>query len=75
MSDHEQYSMGPASAVQVSRLWSAHVDALDRHLSGNTWAMAAISVVLIAYPIARTAIPAIVHAIVPDVVRNVLHLI
>ncbi len=54
MSDHEQYSMGPASAVQVSRPWSAHVDALDRHLSGNTWAMAAISVVLIAYPIART---------------------
>jgi hypothetical protein len=32
-------------------------------------------VVLIAYPIARIAIPAILHGIVPDVVRTVLNLI
>jgi len=51
------------------------VDALERHLSANTGAKAAAIVVLIAYPIARIVIPAILHGIVPDVVRTVLHLI
>lgn len=41
----------------------------------NTWALAAITVVLIAYPIARIVVPAVVHAVVPDVVRTVLNLI
>jgi hypothetical protein len=51
------------------------VDALERHLSSSMWALAAVTVVLIAYPIARIVIPAIVHAVVPDVVRTVLSLI
>ena len=75
MSAREQCSMSPASAVQFCRFWSAHVDALERHLSANTWALAAVTVVLIAYPIARTVIPPILHGIVPDVVRTVLSLI
>jgi hypothetical protein len=75
MSDRKQYSMSPASAVQYRQLWSAHVDALERHLSANTWALAALTVVLIAYPIARIVIPAILHGIVPNVVRTVLNLI
>jgi hypothetical protein len=80
MSHREQYTPNPASAVQFCRLWSAHVDALERHLSANTWALAAVTVVLIAYPIARIVIPAILHdivphGIVPDVVRTVLNLI
>jgi hypothetical protein len=75
MSNREQYSMGPASAAQVCRFWSAQVDALDRHLSANTWALAAVTVALIAYPIARIVIPALLHGIVPDVVRTVLNLI
>jgi hypothetical protein len=56
-------------------MWDAHVDALERHLSINRWAMAAVSVVLIAYPIARILIPAALHAIVPDVVRSVINFI
>jgi hypothetical protein len=75
MSDREQYTSGPASAVQLCPLWSAHVDALDRHLSANTWALGAVTVALIAYPIARIVIPAALHGIVPDVVRTVLNLI
>lgn len=43
--------------------------------SSNAWALAAITVVLIAYPIARIVVPAVVHAVVPDVVRTVLNLI
>jgi hypothetical protein len=75
MSNREQYSMGSASAVQVCRFWSAQVDALDRHLSANTWALVAVTVAVIAYPIARIMIPPILHGIVPDVVRTVLNLI
>jgi hypothetical protein len=80
MNYREQYTPSPASAVQCCRFWSAHVDALERHLSANTWALAAVTLVLIAYPIARIAIPAtlrdiVAHGIVPDVVRTVLNLI
>jgi len=72
MTDREQYAPSPASEAQF---WSAHVDALERHLSANTWALAAVTVVLIAYPIARIVIPAVLNGIVPDVVRTVLNLI
>jgi hypothetical protein len=74
MSGREQYAMG-AGTVQFCQFWSANVDDLERHLSANTWAMAAVTVVLLAYPIARIVIPAIIHGIVPDVVRTVLNLI
>ena len=75
MTDRKQYAPDPAAAEQFCRLWSAHVDALDRHLSANTWALGAVTVVLIAYPIARIVIPTLLNDIVPDVVRTVLHMI
>ena len=75
MTNRELYAPGPANTVQLRRLWSAHVDALERHLSVDTWALAAAAVVLIMYPIARIAIPAVFDGIVPDVVRTVLRLI
>jgi len=64
-----------ASAARCCRVWSAHVDALDRHLSANTWALAAVTVVLIAYPMARIALPAVFHGMLPDVIRTVFNLI
>jgi hypothetical protein len=75
MTDRKQYAPSPASGAQFCRFWSAHVDALERHLSANTWALAAVTVVLIAYPIARIVIPPVLNGIVPDVVRTVLKLI
>jgi hypothetical protein len=75
MNHREQYTPDPASAVQFCRFWSAHMNALERHLSANTWALAVVTVVVIAYPIARIVIPAILDGIVPDVVRTVLNLI
>jgi hypothetical protein len=75
MSTHTHYTLDPASAAQCCRLWSAHVEALDRHLATDKWALAAVTFVLIAYPIARIVSPAILHGIVPDVVRTVLNLI
>lgn len=69
-----QYTPCPASA-QFDRLWSAHLDALERHLAARTWAVSAAGVVLAAYPIAQILIPAVLHAVVPDVVRTVLSLI
>jgi hypothetical protein len=74
MHNHEHYTPDAASAVQLCRLWSARVDALERHLSANTWALA-VAVVLIVYPIARIVIPAILQVVVPDAVRTVLNLI
>jgi hypothetical protein len=70
-----QYVRSPASAAQYSRLWSSHIDALERHLSAKMWAVTAAVLVLITYPIARILIPAVLHAVVPDVVRTVLTLI
>ena len=43
--------------------------------SSNSWALVAVTVVLVAYPIARIVVPTVVHAVVPEVVRTVLHLI
>ncbi len=75
MSRHGKCTLSPADAAQQCRLWSAHVDALDRHLSANMWALTSVTVALIAYPVARIWIPAVLHDIVPNVVRTVLHLI
>jgi hypothetical protein len=75
MTDRALYTPSGTSAVQFCRSWSAHVDALERHLSADTWAMPAVIVLLIAYPIARSVIPVMLHGIVPDVVRTVLNLI
>jgi hypothetical protein len=71
----EHYGPSPASGAEFCRFWSAHVDALERYLSANTWALAAVTVVLIVYPIARIVIPAVLNGIVPQVVRTVLNLI
>ena len=75
MTSRKPYTPTPASAAQFSDLWSARVDVLERHLSINTWALKAVPVVMIVYPIARIVIPAILHAIVQDVVRSVINLI
>jgi hypothetical protein len=45
------------------------------HLPPRTWALAVISAILLAYPIARIVVPAVVHAMVPDVVETVLKVI
>jgi len=75
MTNLKQYASDPASAVQFCELWSVHVDALERHLSIKRWVLAALTVVLIVYPIGRIVIPAVLHVAVPDVVRTVLNLI
>jgi len=75
MTHLQPYTPGPASTVDFCRLWDARVDALERHLSARTWALAGVAVVLTSYPIARIVIPAILHGIVHEVVRSVLGLL
>ena len=75
MIHHEQCAPYFCSTAQFDRFWSAHVDALDRHLSAKRWALAAVPLVMIVYPIAKIAIPAVLHDVVPGIVRTVLHLI
>ena len=45
------------------------------HLSMKTWLLLVVPALAIAYPVARVVIPAVVHAVVPEVVRNVLSVI
>ena len=45
------------------------------NLPTRTWALIVIPAIVIAYPVVRIVGPAIVHAVVPDVVRTVLNLI
>ncbi|HLV85349.1 MAG TPA: hypothetical protein VKV39_00125 [Candidatus Sulfotelmatobacter sp.] len=75
MTAQAQYTQGPITAAQFNELWSAHLDALEGHLSPKRWILAAISVVLAAYPIARVLIPAVMHDLGPVAVRTALHLI
>jgi hypothetical protein len=74
MINRTQLALSPDNPAQYCRLWSARVDALEDHLSAKTRELAAITLVVIAYPIARLVMPLVLHHVVPDVVRNVLNL-
>jgi hypothetical protein len=41
----------------------------------RTWLLVAVPAVFIAYPIVRIVVPCVIHAVVPEVVRNVLSVI
>jgi hypothetical protein len=45
------------------------------NLPTRTWLLLVIPAVALAYPIARVVVPAVLHAVVPDVVRSVLSVI
>jgi hypothetical protein len=47
----------------------------SKNLSTGTWLLLAIPAVVLAYPVARIVVPAVVHAVVPEVVRSVLSVI
>jgi hypothetical protein len=44
-------------------------------LPTSIWALIVIPVVVIAYPVVRIVVPAVLHAVVPNAVRTVLNLI
>jgi len=45
------------------------------NLPARTWALLAVPLIAIAYPIAAVVVPAVIRAVVPEVVRTVLSLI
>lgn len=45
------------------------------NLPMRTWLLLVIPMVALAYPVARIVVPALVHAVVPQVVRSVLSVI
>jgi len=45
------------------------------NLPMRTWLLLVLPVIVVAYPVARIVVPAVVHAVVPEVVRSVLHVI
>jgi hypothetical protein len=53
-------------------------DVMKAHLTKlptRTWLLIVVPAIVIAYPIARIVVPAVVHAVVPEVVRSVLSMI
>jgi len=42
------------------------------NLSMRAWLLVVIPSVVLAYPVARIVVPAVLHAVVPEVVRTVL---
>jgi hypothetical protein len=42
------------------------------NLPMRIWLLLVVPTVVMAYPVARIVIPAVLHALVPEVVRNVL---
>jgi len=55
-----------------------HEDAMKAYFNNlpmRLWLLMVLPLVVAAYPVARIVIPAVVHAVVPEVVRSVLTLI
>ena len=46
-----------------------------KHLPMKTWLLLVVPLVALAYPVCRVVIPSLIHAVVPEVVRNVLSVI
>jgi hypothetical protein len=44
-------------------------------LPTKMWPLFVAPAVVIGYPVARVVVPTVIHAVVPEVVRNVLHFI
>jgi len=45
------------------------------NLSARAWALLAVPLIALAYPIAAVVVPCIIHTVVPEAVRTVLSLI
>jgi hypothetical protein len=45
------------------------------NLPTTSWLLLVLAAVIVAYPIAQIVIPTVVHAVVPEVVRTLLHVI
>jgi hypothetical protein len=43
------------------------------NLSTGAWLLVVLSAVIVTYPIFEIVVPAVVHAVVPEVVRSVLN--
>jgi hypothetical protein len=59
------------------RTWEVEdaMKAYFNNLPTKTWLLLVMSLVVVAYPIARIVVPAVLHAVVPEVVRSVLSVI
>jgi hypothetical protein len=45
------------------------------NLPTKIWLMLAVPAIVIAYPVVRIVVPAVIHAVVPEAVRTVLSVI
>jgi hypothetical protein len=66
---------GTFSIVHAYRLPEDVMKSYFTNLPTRTWVLLVVPAVVIAYPIVRIVVPAVLHAVVPDVVRSVLSMI
>jgi hypothetical protein len=60
------------AAMRTTSLRGGVMKAYFANLPMRVWLLMVVPTVVIAYPVSRIVIPAVVHAVVPEVVRNVL---
>jgi hypothetical protein len=81
MSDCRRFSdLGPRRwnflyPISVPCLKRTFMKAYLNNLPMRTWLLLVVPAVVLAYPVARIVVPAVVHAVVPEVVRSVLTVI
>ena len=66
----KRYGTFPQHATYLSS-----EDAVRAYLANLPTGIWALAVALLAYPVAKMLVPVVVHAMVPEVVRSVLHAI
>ena len=66
---------GTFSAVGPYWLGEDVMKAYFTNLPTRTWLLLVVPAVAISYPVVRMVIPAVLHAVIPEVVRSVLRVI
>lgn len=69
------YAAGTFLARRAYRIVEDDMKAYLANLPAKTWALVVIPAILAAYPILRALAPAMMHALVPEVVRSLLRVI
>jgi hypothetical protein len=69
------WGAGTFSTVHAYQLREDVMKSYFTNLPTRTWVLLVVPAVVIAYPVVRIVVPAVLHAVVPEVVRSVLSMI
>ncbi len=69
---------GPTGTFLVANPYLKIEDVMKAYFTNlptRTWMLVVLPAVMLAYPVGRIVVPAVLHAVVPEVVRSVLSMI